>query len=149
MDIIGRSYLPITSGSWRVNHFLPRFLKQWFSLLIDIHMLTLRIGELIRQHPFSLFSSPICLPLYWYRGGQGIMNWSAVLVKGLTLYNEDYQEYAWHLVMTEWKKFHFGTWVAQIWTDFRWKNQGTCIFRRIKIDLVLKNSSCNKTLKTW
>ena len=36
------------------------------------------------------------------------MNWSAVLVKGLTLYNEDYQEYAWHLVMAERKKFHFG-----------------------------------------
>ena len=35
------------------------------------------------------------------------MNWSAVLVKGLTLYNEDYQEYAWHLVMTERKKISF------------------------------------------
>ena len=32
------------------------------------------------------------------------MNWSAVLVKGLKLYNEDYQKYAWHLLMTERKK---------------------------------------------
>ena len=52
-------------------HFLPTFLKQWFSLLIYIGMLTLRIGELIRQHPFSSFSSPICLPLYWYHSAGG------------------------------------------------------------------------------
>ena len=54
----------LEESSVYLTHFFPTFLKQRFSLLIDIDMLSLRIGELIRQHPFSLFSSPICLPLY-------------------------------------------------------------------------------------
>ena len=36
------------------------------------------------------------------------MNWSAVLVKGLKLYNEDQQKYAQHLVMTERKPLQSG-----------------------------------------
>ena len=61
----------LEESSVYLTHFLPTFLKQWFSLLIYIGMLTLRIGELIRQHPFSSFSSPICLPLYWYHSAGG------------------------------------------------------------------------------
>ena len=42
----------LEESSVYLTHFLPTFLKQWFSLLIDIDMLTLRVGELTDNIPF-------------------------------------------------------------------------------------------------